>query len=439
MKYLKTLIVLIAFWAVSTNIIADDNKYVGNKTLSVDEFKVLPMDLTAATSGRKDLNGQYCALIKVSFDESDANFRGNIVGDVALHTNEYWVYMTEGTKHVRISIPGAETLTVNFGKFGIPHLKSKMTYALTVKAFRYTASIHRSNLNQALIDYSNGQYNRALGLFLSEPDNPVAQRNIGIMYLYGEGIPANEKTGLEWLDKAKDQNDSEAFIEHGLYILTKSDSYQSGNKAFQLFKTAADLGNSQGYTCIARMYKEGLGLPVDYSKSVKWFEKAIALGNQDAMCGLGHMYLTGTGIQQDYSKARRLFEQSLEINSSLTNLGFIYLNGLGVPADYEKARDYYLRASKSGDGYAYYVLSHIYKKGLGVPVDEGLAFEYAKMAVDYGEMEGLPELAYYYYTGYGTEKNLEKAKELFEYSARQGNEESKKWVDYLNNIQEPHN
>jgi hypothetical protein len=55
-------------------------------------------DLSASTYERKDLNGQACALVKVQLAAYGAKFEGNVIGEVAYKTGEYWVYMTEGSR-----------------------------------------------------------------------------------------------------------------------------------------------------------------------------------------------------------------------------------------------------------------------------------------------------------------------------------------------------
>ena len=70
--------------------------------MSVKSFEERSKDLSASTYSRKDLNGTPCALIKVQLASSGAQFEGNVIGNVEYKTSEYWVYMPEGSKHLKV-------------------------------------------------------------------------------------------------------------------------------------------------------------------------------------------------------------------------------------------------------------------------------------------------------------------------------------------------
>ena len=89
-------------------------------------------DLSARTQPRKDINGNYCALVKVQLVDRGAEFGGNVVGDVSFYRNEYWVYMAQGSKRVKVFTQDYLPLEVNFSEYGIDHLEGQVTYILTL-------------------------------------------------------------------------------------------------------------------------------------------------------------------------------------------------------------------------------------------------------------------------------------------------------------------
>ena len=106
---------------------------VHGQDLKVRTMSMNAGDLSASTYERKDLNKQACALVKVQLAAYGAKFEGNVVGDVAYKTGEYWVYMTEGSRELRIKHPNYLPLHVLFNDYGIEHgVKGKQTYTLTV-------------------------------------------------------------------------------------------------------------------------------------------------------------------------------------------------------------------------------------------------------------------------------------------------------------------
>lgn len=81
------------------------------QTISMIEFKPIPSDLTARTSPRVDLNGEFCALLKIQIQGvDDMQFSGWVIGDVTYKPGEYFVYVPAGTKkikfHTASSLPG---------------------------------------------------------------------------------------------------------------------------------------------------------------------------------------------------------------------------------------------------------------------------------------------------------------------------------------------
>ena len=121
----RILLIISAVWAMLTGLSAQE--------LSVKGMRLDAGDLSASTYERKDLNGAACALVKVQLAANGARFEGNVIGDVAYKTGEYWVYMTDGSRELRIKHPNFLPLHVHFANYGIERgVKSKQTYTLTL-------------------------------------------------------------------------------------------------------------------------------------------------------------------------------------------------------------------------------------------------------------------------------------------------------------------
>ncbi len=100
--------------------------------LMVKSMEILPMDLSASIHPRNDLNGKACALVKVKMPLEGAVFEGNVLGSVENKAGEYWLYMSEGTKQLRVKHPGFASVHVMFRDYGIKALESKVTYELSI-------------------------------------------------------------------------------------------------------------------------------------------------------------------------------------------------------------------------------------------------------------------------------------------------------------------
>lgn len=103
------------------------------QSLEIKSLDYNPTDLSGSTMSRKDLNGNYCALVKIEAPGLDLYFQGNIIGDVEKKASEYWCYLTEGTIKLKILANNHETIYVDFRPCGDDGLLAKHTYVLKIK------------------------------------------------------------------------------------------------------------------------------------------------------------------------------------------------------------------------------------------------------------------------------------------------------------------
>ena len=96
----------------------------------VRSFEAAPMDVTAQQYSRLDRNGVKCALVKVQVVATDVMFQGNVMGDVQKRGSEYWVYLSNGTKMVKIVADSFLPLMYYFPE----PLQGGVTYVLTLQA-----------------------------------------------------------------------------------------------------------------------------------------------------------------------------------------------------------------------------------------------------------------------------------------------------------------
>ena len=101
--------------------------------LTVVDFQSTMNPMTVEMQ-RRDFNDEICALVKVQLPVSGVTFEGNIIGDTPFKTNEYWVYLTNGTKFLQVKCPGHYPLQIDFRNLGIEGLVGKHIYTLRLKA-----------------------------------------------------------------------------------------------------------------------------------------------------------------------------------------------------------------------------------------------------------------------------------------------------------------
>ena len=112
--------------------------------------------------------------------------------------------------------------------------------------------------------------------------NPVAQNNLGILYLDGKGVK------------------------------------QDTSEAVRYLSLSAAAGSSLGQNNLGGLYREGKGVPRDYPKAAQWFMASAAQGNAAAMYNLGLMYEMGQGMKAEPFHAYMWYALAAEQNS-ITN------------------------------------------------------------------------------------------------------------------------
>lgn len=103
---------------------------VCSQKLHVKSFGIAESDLSAQIQSRKDLNDKNCALVKVGIGLQGVQFEGNVVGQVVNNVGEYWVYMPQGSRMLKVKHPYYPPIIVTFANYSMEKLESNRTYEL---------------------------------------------------------------------------------------------------------------------------------------------------------------------------------------------------------------------------------------------------------------------------------------------------------------------
>ena len=124
--------------------------------LKIKSCTLASTDVTASSleNIRMDDVGDPCALVKILLLDGISKVQGNVIGDIKEYSSEKWVYLSKGTKEIRIIPMHYKPLLVYFPDFGIDGVESKRTYVLDlVKATGGAESIMQQN-QSLIIKYS---------------------------------------------------------------------------------------------------------------------------------------------------------------------------------------------------------------------------------------------------------------------------------------------
>lgn len=98
----------------------------------VASFEHKPNSLIAVQAKVLDLNGNSCALVIVQILDDNPTFSGNVIKSYRNGNNEYYVWMSEKSRNLKITPSKALGLTVKFADYGIQDLKGKSVYELKI-------------------------------------------------------------------------------------------------------------------------------------------------------------------------------------------------------------------------------------------------------------------------------------------------------------------
>jgi localization factor PodJL len=142
-----------------------------------------------------------------------------------------------------------------------------------------------------------------------------AERDLGLKYLAGDGVQANESEAARWLMRA------------------------------------AYRGEPTAEYWLGTLYARGHGVPADAFQANHWYEAAAQKGNRRAMHSFAVAYFQGWGVEKNYSEAARWFRSAADLGfvDSQFNLAVLYERGAGIPQSLTEAYKWYAIAAQGGD------------------------------------------------------------------------------------------
>ncbi len=211
------------------------------------------------------------------------------------------------------------------------------------------------------------------------------------------------------------------------------------DKAMEIFKSESQKGNVLAVFDIGRMYADGLGIDINAEQAQDYYAKALDgfmfVENKNpwkyTQYRIGKIFAQGLGTEQNYEYAAEWFEKSSaqRYKFSEYSLGGLYYRGQGVEQNYEKAFELYHRSAKQGFPYADFEVAKMFRDGIGTERNEKQSNIYFKKAfVGFEDLEKQNRddklqyrLGWLRQNGNGTEKDIVRAKEYFQKSAKLGN------------------
>ena len=180
------------------------------QTLKIESIRFLTTDLSGLISKRFDKNGKICALIKVGLPTNGVEFEGNVIGNVTYKAGEYWVYVTENTKFLKIKHQKYSPVMIRFDDSNVGIIESGKVYGVNLLFGDTTDNKEVEGEKEYSLahTYLDKGDNEKYFYWLQESakkDHPFSLYELGIMYEKGMYYSVNYSQAIKLYNKAANQ------------------------------------------------------------------------------------------------------------------------------------------------------------------------------------------------------------------------------------------
>ena len=254
----------------------------------------------------------------------------------------------------------------------------------------------------------------------ADKGDKAAMYKLAECYLNGTGGVQQEMNQASyWLTKAAKKNYAPAQVKLAYCYIYGAGVLKDNKLAWELAQKAVKQKDAEGHYLTAKMYKEGIYVPQNWTCWFTSLSNAASLGSSDAQADLGITYLYGNqeaNIAQDLNLAIYWLKKSVDQDNAKGNYfyGVCYEYGAGVDKDEEKAYKYYYTAANLGQPLGQCNIAEVYLSGTkGFEVNYQEAYKYVNAAIEQNCPNAYKIMGDIYYYGLGTTEDNNKAAEWY--------------------------
>ena len=211
-----------------------------------------------------------------------------------------------------------------------------------------------------------------------------AQRQLAMMYFYGEGIEKNWDKAFQWMSKAAEQAYAFAQDQLAMMYFYGEGMEKNWDKAVQWMSKAAEQAYAFAQDQLAMMYFYGEGIEKNWDKAFQWLSKAAKQAYAPAQYHLAMMYYNGEGTEKNLDKAFQWLSKAAEqaYAPAQYQLALVYFSGKGIEKNLDKAFQWLSKAAEQAYAPAQYQLALVYFSGKGIEKDWDKAFQWLSKAAE---------------------------------------------------------
>jgi TPR repeat protein len=163
--------------------------------------------------------------------------------------------------------------------------------------------------------------------------DPLAQHELGLRLLTGEGVAADTVTAVYWIKKAASQKLTSALYNYGIMLINGWGTEWNPFTAYENFLKSAEAGMSQAQYVVGVLHTDNLIVPRDWKKSYYWIKKSADGGYEPAKEVLEELSpkvsteFKDSVDQNKYALAKDVFKDDENDDSKIKpSLGLVFID-----------------------------------------------------------------------------------------------------------------
>ncbi len=183
-----------------------------------------------------------------------------------------------------------------------------------------------------------------------------------------EDASALNQQKIAELQEKSASGDAEAQYQLAKYYFSGKGVEKDEKRAFELTKSAAEMGHPEAMTNLGYFFHEGITVDKDDTTAMEWYRKAAAAGSAKAKLNIGLLIRKGQGAEKNNQESLKWMQEAADAGlvEAQSILGQIYFLGDTLQSnDYAKAIPLLLAAEKSGDPVVLNMLGVAFRQGYG--------------------------------------------------------------------------
>ncbi len=265
--------------------------------------------------------------------------------------------------------------------------------------------------------------------------DPMAMHELALCYQSGRGVTADNNRAYQWFRSLADLGSSDGMTHVGQALLRGTGVTRDDAAAVGWLRRAADGRDIQGMSVLAGLYRNGQGsvLAKDINAALPLYRRAAEAGDVNSMATLGELYRNGREVTKDFTTALKWTRMAAEKGhvDSMDRLGRMYYQGEGTAQDYAEALKWFRRAADQNHANATGWLGNMAYNGYGRAVDHKEAYNLYRKAESLGITWVKTDLGIMHKDGKGVAQNYTEALRLFREAADGGNAAAMNWLGYM--------